>query len=80
MPLIIFTTDIRADLGKRQLHYVFEEIATRQHLIPWQDCRIACRKVCHFSNHRHNNDAISLGRIVKELKLEDPSTVIDYKP
>ena len=55
-------------------------MATRRHFITRQDCRNACRKVHDFTNHRHDNDAVSVDRIVKELQLEDPSPVIAYKP
>ena len=33
-----------------------------------------------FSNHRHKNDALSVDRIVSELKTEEPCPVIAYKP
>ena len=75
-----FTTDIRADLGKCQQHHKFDEMATRRHFVTRQDCRNACRKVRNFTSHRHDNDAVSVDRIVKELQLEDPSPVIAYKP
>ena len=78
--LLIFTTDIRADLGKRQLRNKFDQLATRKHFITRQDCRNACRKVRDFTNHRHDNDAVSVDRIVKELQLDNPSPVIAYKP
>lgn len=39
-----------------------------------------CRKLRNFSKHRHQEDAISVDRIVKELKQEAPSPVLYYKP
>ena len=59
---------------------MFDEVATRKHFITQQGCRNACRKIRDFTNHQHNNDAISVDRIVRELQLEDPSPVIGYKP
>ena len=55
-------------------------MATRRHFVTRQDCRNACRKVRNFTNHRHDNDVVSVDRIVKELQLENPSPVIAYKP
>jgi hypothetical protein len=45
-----------------------------------QNCRNIVRKFKDFSNHRHVDDAISVDRIVRELRLEHPSPVIAYKP
>ena len=42
--------------------------------------RNACRKLRNFRRHRHLEDAISVDRIVKELKEESPSPVLYYKP
>lgn len=41
--------------------------------------RNICRKLNDFSHHRHNEDAVSVQRIVEELKLECPSPVLFYK-
>ena len=41
--------------------------------------RNICRKLNDFSRHRHNEDAISVQRIVEELRLENPSPVLFYK-
>ena len=59
---------------------MFDQMATRRHFITRQDCRNACRKIRDFTNHRHDNDAVSVDQIVKELELEDPSLVVGYKP
>ena len=59
---------------------MFDQMATRRHFVTRQDCRNACRKIRDFTNHRHDNDAVSVDRIVNELELEDPSPVIGYKP
>lgn len=74
------STDIRQELGKRHCRDDFDEKARKRHLINRQDCRNACRKVKDFKNHRHEDDAISVDRIVKELQQEDPSPIIAYKP
>ena len=42
--------------------------------------RNICRKVREFSNHRHLEDAISVDRIVAELRQESPSPILLYKP
>ena len=41
--------------------------------------RNICRKLNDFSRHRHNEDAVSVQRIVEELRLESPSPVLFYK-
>ena len=41
--------------------------------------RNICRKLNDFSRHRHCEDAISVQRIVEELRLECPSPVLFYK-
>ena len=45
----------------------------------WVHYRNACRQLRNFSKHRHLHDAISVDRIVKELKEEAPSPVLYYK-
>ncbi|XP_065903839.1 uncharacterized protein [Dysidea avara] len=72
--------DIQEDIGSRHLRQDFDEVVARKHLIKRQDCRNAIRKTRDFTNHRHTNDAISVDRIVKELQLESPSSIIAYKP
>ena len=42
--------------------------------------RNICRKLRNFSSHRHAEDAISVHRIVAELKQESPTPVLLYKP
>lgn len=51
-----------------------------KHFITRQDCRNIVRKLKNFTNHRHADDAISTDRIVRELKLENPSPILAYKP
>lgn len=41
--------------------------------------RNICRKLRDFTNHRHTEDAISVDRIVTELRQESPSPVLLYK-
>ena len=78
--LCIKFTDIREELGKQYCRENFDEKARKRHFITRQDCRNACRNIKDFKNHWHEDDAISVDRIVKELWLEDPSSVIAYKP
>ena len=42
--------------------------------------RNVCRKLDNFKRHQHLEDAISVDRIVKELKEETPSPILYYKP
>ena len=41
--------------------------------------RNICRKLNDFSRHRHSEDAVSVQRIVEELRLESPSPMLYYK-
>ena len=38
------------------------------------------RRLDNFIKHRHNNDAVSVDRLCKELQNEDNSPIIAYKP
>ena len=58
----------------------FSEAGLHHHFVTRQDCRNACRKIRDFVNHHHKNDALSVDRIVSELKLEEHCPVIAYKP
>ena len=78
--LICWVTDIRGDLGKRHCRNQFLQSATRRHFLTRQDCRNASRKVRNFTRHRHTHDAISVNRIVTELRTESPSPLLAYKP
>ncbi len=75
-----FQTVIRGDLGSRTRRKEFKDCATRKHFITRQDCRNIGRKIKDFSQHRHNEDAISVDRIVRELDQETHSPVLAYKP
>ena len=71
---------IRSDTGSRARREEFKESATRKHFITRQDCRNFGRKLKDFSKRRHNDDAISVDRIVMELRQESFSPVLAYKP
>jgi hypothetical protein len=75
-----YYTDIREEVGGRNQREVFNEEVKRKHFITRQDCRNASRKVRNFKYHRHDNDAVSVNRIVAELELENPSPIVAYKP
>lgn len=80
MHVLYSNLDIREEIGERHQRTEFDELVSRKHFITRQDCRNACHKIRDFTNHRHNNDAISVDRIVQELQLENPSPIIAYKP
>lgn len=76
----VCNTDIREERGGRHQRHTFDEEIKRKHFITRQDCHNACRKIRNFTNHRHENDAISIDRIVRELNFEESSPVLAYKP
>ena len=49
-------------------------------MVTFPYCRNACRKLHDFSDHRQFEDAVSVDRIVSELKQETPTPVLLYKP
>ena len=75
-----YTTKIRADFSGRMQRKSFSEAGLHHHFVTRQDCRNACHKIRDFVNHHHKNDALSVDRIVSELKLEEHCPVIAYKP
>ena len=54
--------------------------ATRASFITRQDARNIARTLDSVVKHRHNNDAVSVDRLVKELENEKDSPIIAYKP
>lgn len=74
---LTYSTDIRGEIGKRHIRLEYHDHVTRKHFLTRQDCRNAARKL---SSHRHANDAVSVDRLVTELKRESPSPVLLYKP
>ena len=71
---------IRAELSSRSKRGSFLDSARRKHFLTRQDCRNIGRKLKDFSRHRHKDDAVSVDRIVRELRMESPSPVLAYKP
>ena len=81
--IVHYRVDIRSGIGNREDGRGCYEEATKtagtlcmkRHLH-----RNICRKLRNFSSHRHAEDAISVHRIVAELKQESPTPVLLYKP
>ena len=72
--------EIRGPIVNRQLRSGFTESATRATFITRQDIRNIVRKIEDSLKHRHQIDAVSVDRLVKELKLEEDNPIIAYKP
>ena len=73
--------------NKETLHYTTRLQVTYTHVVTLLHAcnelmyhRNICLKVREFSNHRHLEDAISVDRIVAELRQESPSPILLYKP
>ncbi len=77
--ILLLIKVIRADLGSRAQRMTFDEHATRRYFMTRQDCRNIGRKVKDFNTHRHNDDAISVDRLVGELREESPTPILAYK-
>ena len=66
-----------ANRGNRD-NFLFE--ATRASFITRQDARNIVRTLDSVVKHRHNNNAVSVDRLCKELQNEEDSPIIAYKP
>ena len=92
---ITMHVDIRGDLGFRDKRDQFQEAATRKHFITRQTFMYIFKKVkttlyiliqecmsaiAQLQSHRHLEEAISIDRIVRELKEEVTSPILLYKP
>lgn len=71
---------IRGPLCSRENRSDFEEHATRSSFITRQDARNIVRRLENAIKHRHQNDAVSVDRLVSELQQEADNPVIAYKP
>ena len=59
----------------------FEEKATRPSFITWQDAWNIVKKVRKIiiDKHMHQNDAVSVDRLINELRKGEDNPVIAYK-
>lgn len=71
---------VRGSLCNRENRGNFEGKATRSSFITRQDARNIIRRFENAIKHRHQNDALSVDRLVKELQLEEENPIIAYKP
>ena len=71
---------IRGPLANRRNRDNFLSEATRASFITRQDARNIVRTLDSVVKHRHNNDAVSVDRLCKELQNEEDSPIIAYKP
>lgn len=71
---------IRGTLVHRSNRESFSSEATRATFITRQDARNMVRALENSFKHRHENDALSVDRLVKELSGEKESPIIAYKP
>ena len=71
---------IRGPLANQGNRDNFLSEATRVSFITRQDARNIVRTLDSVVKHRHNNDAVSVDRLCKELQNEEDSPIIAYKP
>ena len=71
--------DIRGPLCNRENRSDFEEHATRSSFITRQDARNITRRFENAIKHRHQNDAVSVDRLVSELRKGEDNPVVAYK-
>ena len=71
--------DIRGPLCTRENRSNFEVQATRSSFITRQDARNIVRRFENAIKHRHQNDAVSVDRLVSELQKAEDNPVIAYK-
>lgn len=70
--------DIRGIVGKRDKRSLAN--ITRKDLVTWQDCYNIKRKICFQTTRRHDNDAMSVHKLIAELREETYDPVLVYKP
>ena len=70
-------TGIRGNLTCRENRKNFMSDASRA---TRQDARNIIRTLDNAVKHRHENDALSVDRLCRELRREDESVIIAYKP
>ena len=71
--------DIRGPLCTRENRSNFEEQATGSSFITRQDARNIVRRFENAIKHRYQNDAVSVDRLVSELRKAEDNPVIAYK-
>lgn len=72
-------TDIREKVGHRINREDFHQNVSRKHLMSKQDIHNVKRNVVDRQIKRHENDAISVGILVQELKNETFNPILFYK-
>ena len=80
MYVYIYSLDIRGNLPSRENRESFLSEASRASFITRQDARNIVRSLDNAVKHRHDNDALSVDRLCRELKAEKECVVIAYKP
>ena len=71
---------IQGSLPDRSNREKFFSEASRACFITRQDARNIVRTLDNAMKHRHENDALSVERLVRELQQEEKNVVISYKP
>ena len=71
--------DIHGTIVDRSERSNFNGVATRETFVKRQDVVNVQRKVRDFSNHHHYDDAVSVDRMVAQLRAEDYDPVLVYK-
>ena len=71
--------NIRGPLCNRENRSDFEEHAMRSSFITRQDARNINRRFENAIKHRHQNDAVSVDRLVSELRKGEDNPVVAYK-
>ena len=76
---LLLLAEVRGNLSCRSNRQNFLSEATRATFITRQDARNIVRTMDNALKHRHENDAISVDRLVSELQKED-NVIVSYKP
>lgn len=73
-------SDVRENVGHRAKRQDFDQAVSRKHFLSNQDVRNVRRSVLDRQIKRHENDAMSVSILVRELQQEPFDPILIYKP
>ena len=77
---MLYTTDIRQDVGHRSNRVVFDQCASRKHFITKQDIANIRVNIKDNTVIRHKSDPMSVSLLVTELQQEEFNPILLFKP
>ena len=79
-PCMYVSLDVRENVGNRIRRQNFDQAVSRKHFLSNQDICNVRTSVLDRQIKRHENDALSVGILVHELRQEPFDPILIYKP